>query len=208
MEKYSLKNSNNDLANKLGNDYKSNSNIGKGIIFGKNADGSKFTLRPVLGQNLFQLTKNDTNALLNIDTNGNLSVAGELNGASLNAPHTHSFADLHCGYTSEAISGYSGFRIKRTTADGLKEEIGRIAFSKIGFSQQFGYLYYNTAQPYTIPLGYTYSTIYDIRLQPMSAGALLGTTVSSWDNSHIKYWLYCGKAGSFDLELAYHVIGR
>lgn len=190
------------------NDYKSNSGVGKGIIFGKNADGSHFTLRPVLAQNLFQITKNDTAALLNIDSNGNLSANGELKGSSLNAPHIHNIAEISSGYTTESIPGYSGFRIKRTTADGLKEEIGRIAFSGIGFSQQFGYLYYNTAQPYTIPLGYSYDIIYDIRLQPMSGGALLGATVASWDKSHIKYWLYCGKAGSFDLELSYHVIGR
>lgn len=190
------------------NDYRSDSNVGKGIIFGKNADGSHFTLRPLLSGNLFQLTKNDAVGLLNIDSNGNFSVNGELKGASLNAPHSHSIAGLQSGYSSESIPGYSGFRIKRTTADGIKEEFGRVSFGRIGFSQQFGYLYYNTAQPYSIPLGYSYSEMYDIHLQAMSAGSLLGTTISSWDSGHIKYWLYCGKAGTVDLELSYHVIGR
>ena len=129
-------------------------------------------------------------------------------GSYASASHTHSIAGLQSGYSSESIPGYSGFRIKRTTADGIKEEFGRVSFRGIGFSQQYGYLYYNTAQPYNIPLGYSYSEMYDVHLQAMCVGSLLGTTISSWDSGHIKYWLYCGKASSVDLELSYHVIGR
>ena len=129
-------------------------------------------------------------------------------GSYASASHTHSITGLQSGYSSETIPGYSGFRIKRTTADGIKEEFGRVSFSRIGFSQQFGNLYYNTSQPYSIPLGYSYSEMYDIHLQAMSGGSLLGTTISSWDSGHIKYWLYCGKASSVDLELSYHVIGK
>lgn len=115
---------------------------------------------------------------------------------------------MQSGYSSESIPGYSGFRIKRTTADGIKEEFGRVSFGGVGFSQQYGYLYYNTAQPYSIPLGYSYSEIYVIYLQAMSAGSLLGTTISSWDSDNIRYWLYCGKQSSVNLELSYYVIGR
>lgn len=58
---------------KLSNDYNDNANIGKGIKFGKNADGSFFTLRPILSQNILQITKNDQIGLVNIDSRGNIS---------------------------------------------------------------------------------------------------------------------------------------
>lgn len=198
----------NDLGNKIDNYYVSNSNIGKGVRFGTNKDGSFFTLRPILSNNLFQLTKNDSVGLMNIDSSGNFSVNGELKGSSLNCPHTHSISGLSSGYISENISGYNGFRVKRQTSDGILEEFGRIYFSKIGFSQQFGYLYYNTAQPYSIPLGYSFNQVYDIHLDVICNGGLMGATVASWDTGHIKYWLYSGKNCSADLQLSYHIIGH
>ena len=145
---------------------------------------------------------------MNIDSSGNFSVNGELKGASLNAPHTHSISGLVSGYSSENIPGYNGFRVKRQSTDGILEEFGRVSFSKIGFSQQYGYLYYNTAQPYSIPLGYSFNQVYDIHLDVICNGGLMGTTVASWDTNHIKYWLYCGKSCTADLQISYHIIGH
>ena len=65
-------------AGSLANDYAGNSDIGKGIIFGKNADGTFFTLRPILKSNIFQLTKNDTNNLLQITSAGAATFAGNV----------------------------------------------------------------------------------------------------------------------------------
>ena len=56
---------------KLDNDYNGSTNIGKGIKFGKNADGSFFTLRPYLPSNIMQITKNDSTSLFSVDTSGN-----------------------------------------------------------------------------------------------------------------------------------------
>lgn len=68
----------NALRNKINNDYISDSNIAKGIKFPKNADGSVFTFRPYLPNNLMQITKNDTSGLLSVDTSGNTEIAGGL----------------------------------------------------------------------------------------------------------------------------------
>lgn len=68
----------NALGNKINNDYISDSNIAKGIKFPKSADGSVFTFRPYLPNNLMQLTKNDNSSLLSVDTSGNTEVAGGL----------------------------------------------------------------------------------------------------------------------------------
>ena len=66
------------LGNKIDNDYISDSNIAKGIKFPKSADGSVFTFRPYLPNNLMQITKNDTSSLLSVDTSGNTEIAGGL----------------------------------------------------------------------------------------------------------------------------------
>lgn len=66
------------LGNKINNDYISDSNIAKGIKFPKSADGSVFTFRPYLPNNLMQITKNDTSSLLSVDTSGNTEIAGGL----------------------------------------------------------------------------------------------------------------------------------
>lgn len=66
------------LGNKIDNDYASNSGCGKGIKFPKNADGSVFTFRPWLPQNLMQITKDDASNLLSVDTSGNTDIGGGL----------------------------------------------------------------------------------------------------------------------------------
>lgn len=66
------------LGNKINNDYISDSNIAKGIKFPRSADGTIFTFRPYLPNNLMQITKNDTSSLLSVDTSGNTEVAGGL----------------------------------------------------------------------------------------------------------------------------------
>lgn len=68
----------NALGNKISNDYISDSVIGKGIKFPRSADGTIFTFRPYLPNNLMQITKNDTSSLLSVDTSGNTEVAGGL----------------------------------------------------------------------------------------------------------------------------------
>lgn len=68
----------NALGNKIDNDYASNSGCGKGIKFPRSADGTIFTFRPYLPNNLMQITKNDTSSLLSVDTSGNTEVAGGL----------------------------------------------------------------------------------------------------------------------------------
>lgn len=61
------------LDGKLVNDYNDNANIGKGIKFDKNADGSYFTFRPYRTNNVMQVTKNDTTGLLTIDSDGKIT---------------------------------------------------------------------------------------------------------------------------------------
>lgn len=63
---------------KLDNSYLYNTDIKKGIIFDKNADGSFFSARPLLSSNIFQITKNDTTSLVTIDSSGKVDVP-ELN---------------------------------------------------------------------------------------------------------------------------------
>lgn len=50
----------------------------KGIIFDKNKDGSCFTMRPYLTNNLFQITKNDSIGLMSLDSSGNVSFEGSV----------------------------------------------------------------------------------------------------------------------------------
>ena len=66
------------LGNKIDNDYASNRGCGKGIKFPKNADGSVFTFRPWLPNNLIQITKDDASNLLSVDTSGNTDINGGL----------------------------------------------------------------------------------------------------------------------------------
>ena len=66
------------LGNKIGNDYASNSGCGKGIKFPRSADGTIFTFRPWLPQNLMQITKDDASNLLSVDTSGNTDIGGDL----------------------------------------------------------------------------------------------------------------------------------
>ena len=61
------------LDGKLDNDYNDNANIGKGIKFDKNADGSYFTFRPYRPNNIMQVTKNDKTGLLTIDSDGKIT---------------------------------------------------------------------------------------------------------------------------------------
>lgn len=68
----------NALGNKISNDYISDSVIGKGIKFPKSADGSVFTFRPYLPNNLMQITKDDKTSLLSVDTSGNTEINGGL----------------------------------------------------------------------------------------------------------------------------------
>nr|DAG22728.1 MAG TPA: hypothetical protein [Caudoviricetes sp.] len=80
---------------KLTNDYNDDHNIGKGIKFGKNADGSFFTLRPYLPDNVLQVTKNDSIRLFDIDTSGNgflgtnqIITSGNIGSQSVNYAHS------------------------------------------------------------------------------------------------------------------------
>ena len=66
------------LGNKIDNDYASNSGCGKGIKFPRSADGTIFTFRPWLPNNLIQITKNDASNLLSVDTSGNTDIYGGL----------------------------------------------------------------------------------------------------------------------------------
>ena len=68
----------NALGNKISNDYISDSVIGKGIKFPKSDDGSVFTFRPYLPNNLMQITEDDKTSLLSVDTSGNTEIAGGL----------------------------------------------------------------------------------------------------------------------------------
>ena len=70
-----------DLNSKLTNAYRDNSNLKQGIIFDANNDNSFFTFRPVLSNNIIQITKNDTDPLLNIFSNGVVEVPGTLKAA-------------------------------------------------------------------------------------------------------------------------------
>ena len=68
-----------ELDKNISNDYYQNDNSKKGIKFDNNADGSYFTLRPYLPQNMIQITKNDSISLLNIYSDGTIKSKGNRN---------------------------------------------------------------------------------------------------------------------------------
>lgn len=68
-----------ELDGKLTNSYYKNNESKKGISFYNNADGSHFTFRPFLPENVLQITKNDTEALLDIHSDGTIQTKGNRN---------------------------------------------------------------------------------------------------------------------------------
>lgn len=107
---------------KLANAYNDNANIGKGIKFDKNADGSYFTFRPYRPNNVMQVTKNDTTGLLTIDSDGKItsiegkvvstgSLVNELVNISVTVPanslKTITKSLTKTGYAFLGISGWS-----------------------------------------------------------------------------------------------------
>ena len=68
-----------ELDRKLTNSFYKNNNTKKGISFDDNADGSHFTIRPYLPQNMLQITKNDKEALLDIHSDGTIKGKGNRN---------------------------------------------------------------------------------------------------------------------------------
>lgn len=67
---------NQSLGNKLNNDYASVPSVKKGIIYPSTQDGTNFTMRPILSNNIFQITKNDIIELMRLDTSGNVNFSG------------------------------------------------------------------------------------------------------------------------------------
>ena len=65
-----------ELDGKLTNSYYKNNESKKGIAFDNNADGSYFTIRPYLPENMLQITKNDTDSLLDIYSDGTITGKG------------------------------------------------------------------------------------------------------------------------------------
>ena len=82
------------LGEKLNNDYSNVNAVKKGIIFDKNKDGSYFTLRPYLPTNLFQITKNDTTGLMNLDSSGNVKISGSVSAKDFTTDKGISLTDL------------------------------------------------------------------------------------------------------------------
>lgn len=79
---------NSNFGKKISNVYYDNPNIKQGIKFDNNADGSFFTFRPILNENILQITKNDAVGIVNIDSSGNFNISGDFtngNGISLNS---------------------------------------------------------------------------------------------------------------------------
>lgn len=74
---------NQSLGNKLTNDYLGNTSCKKGIRFDTNQDGSFFTFRPHLVQNILQITKNDNTSLMSINSSGEASFAGEVHSSNI-----------------------------------------------------------------------------------------------------------------------------
>ena len=68
-----------ELDGKLTNSFYKNNDTKKGISFDDNADGSHFTIRPYLPQNMLQITKNDKEALLDIHSDGTIKGKGNRN---------------------------------------------------------------------------------------------------------------------------------
>lgn len=95
------------MDDKLSNDYNGNANIGKGIKFGKNADGSNFTFRPILSENLLQITNSDRMGVAQFYSDGRFSSSkiGE--------------TDHSIGRLSSWIPSISG-RINNTSSDALE----------------------------------------------------------------------------------------
>lgn len=62
---------------KLNNDYYGVPNVEKGIIFDKNADGSRFTFRPILNSNILQITVDDIKDLFCLFSSGKGTIMGK-----------------------------------------------------------------------------------------------------------------------------------
>ena len=90
----------------LANDYNGETNTGKGIKFGKNADGSYFTLRPYLPNNIMQITKNDNTSLFSVDTSGNGTLG---NNTIITSGNIKSQSVNYATAASRALSKYNGF---------------------------------------------------------------------------------------------------
>mgnify|MGYP004507874479 CR=1 FL=1 len=115
---------------KLDNDYNGSANTGKGIKFGKNADGSFFTLRPYLPNNILQITKNDSTSLFSVDTSGNgtlggkqIITSGNIGSQSVN----YASSSNHANSADSANKTSNGDPIVGTMANSSFTGISRIA---------------------------------------------------------------------------------
>lgn len=111
---------NKKLDGKLDNDYNGSAKTGKGIKFGKNADGSFFTLRPYLPGNIMQITKNDSANLFSVDTSGNGSLGNKQIITSGNI-----------GSQSVNYANSAGSANKKTNGDSIVGTIANSSFTGI-----------------------------------------------------------------------------
>ena len=84
-----------ELDGKLTNSYYKNNESKKGIAFDNNADGSYFTIRPYLPENMLQITKNDSVSLLNIYSDGTIKTKGNRNINDLVVAYANVVTDIH-----------------------------------------------------------------------------------------------------------------
>lgn len=110
----SIKNAYDSLnANKLTNSYAGVGGIGRGIIFDTNQDGSYFTFRPYLSNNILQITKNDATSLLSIDCNGISTFSNRVMAAAFGMNNVKAtFLGVH-----ETVAGgvYDGISLRLET---------------------------------------------------------------------------------------------
>lgn len=93
------------MQKKIDNAYWENDTIKQGIKFNKNADGSFFTFRPILSQNLLQITLNDAVGIMNIFSDGNVTFKGNVTDLTDNI----SLKSLHTKLTELKYFTYSGW---------------------------------------------------------------------------------------------------
>lgn len=170
---------------------------------------ANYNLREVLkqlGRNILSWVK--TNCVNNcVSTTTNLPLAAA-QGKVLQDQITTLNSNIE--WQSTTIPGYNNSKIiYRTLPDGTKEEYGTLNFSDVGIQDPYYNVYYNAStQPWGIKFANKYSEITYAEIQPLCPNNFFFTTIQSWNNEGLKYWLVSAKPGTFNLALFYHIVGR
>ena len=202
---------------KLDNDYRNDSNIGKGIIFGNNADGTYFTMRPILNQNLFQFTVNDATSALNIFSDGRMSTGQHFSSPNIDAMQSdinrmneQKYYEIG-GFILNGTTGYTVTGHGMATITILPNKIARIDYT-VKISKKGAIVgcnwglnsnlltYQNSSIPHITPLNGGTATIYN-------ADGTINDMLTGYGASHIAmsdFWNY-GRAYQVNSENNHHI---